>query len=356
MPAARPADAYIGDISRTEGEAKAFFETMRDFMVALPGGDTEGSLTLSSDAVTPSKAFNVIDTESAASTDNFSGIVNTNLIEGSLIAVRAANSGRVITVKHNSGAGNKIFTMDAADVVLNQVDGVMFLHRRGSDWYEVARGLGKSKLGGDAIKTIESIQPDANNNLDLATAGAITITVDLVNHRITIGETHSSLTNNPHSVTATQVGKDTAQWNGLQIQGKTVNVTGRADGTALVFDAATDQYKHSAPPGGGPVVWVLYNPRANTILKQSGGITVTSSGQQVNWATTFPDTNYRVDIATELTDYGSGTGAPKAVVTQVVAQTTQFITCAYMGFRLDDVSYARPYSVTPTKVHILVFN
>ncbi len=43
-------------------------------------------------------------------------------------------------------------------------------------------------------------------NIDLAQAGAITILPDNNNKRITIGENHSTRTNNPHNVTAAQIG------------------------------------------------------------------------------------------------------------------------------------------------------
>lgn len=66
--------------------------------------------------------------------------------------------------------------------------------------------------------------------------------------------THSQLTTgNPHNVTATEVGKDTAQWNASEIQGVTVNDSAKADGKALVFDNATGNLIYAAVAGSSPL-------------------------------------------------------------------------------------------------------
>jgi hypothetical protein len=55
-----------------------------------------------------------------------------------------------------------------------------------------------------SIATIEGIG-NPGGNIDLAAAGAITITGDPANKRVIIGETHSARTDNPHGVTAQQL-------------------------------------------------------------------------------------------------------------------------------------------------------
>jgi hypothetical protein len=60
--------------------------------------------------------------------------------------------------------------------------------------------------------------------------------------------THIQDLANPHQVTATQVGKDTAQWNASKIQGKTVDLTGLSANARLAYDAGSDTFKPTAAP------------------------------------------------------------------------------------------------------------
>lgn len=55
-----------------------------------------------------------------------------------------------------------------------------------------------------ALVSVDGVR-SAGGNIDLAGVGSITISPDDANNRITIGETHSSLTDNPHGTTAAQV-------------------------------------------------------------------------------------------------------------------------------------------------------
>lgn len=63
--------------------------------------------------------------------------------------------------------------------------------------------------GFDLVPSLEGVGPDPQANLDLVEADAITITPDDANDQITIGEDHSGKTDNPHSVTHSQVGAPT---------------------------------------------------------------------------------------------------------------------------------------------------
>jgi hypothetical protein len=58
----------------------------------------------------------------------------------------------------------------------------------------------------EALESVDGVTRDDGGNVDLAPDNSITITPDTGNHRITIGETHSARTDNPHGVTAAQVG------------------------------------------------------------------------------------------------------------------------------------------------------
>jgi len=57
----------------------------------------------------------------------------------------------------------------------------------------------------------------------------------------------TTVTGNPHAVTATEVGKDTAQWNADEIQGVNVSTTAPTDGQLLQYNATTMQYEPITP-------------------------------------------------------------------------------------------------------------
>jgi hypothetical protein len=62
---------------------------------------------------------------------------------------------------------------------------------------------------------------------------------------------HTGNVSNPHSVSATQVGKDTAQWNANKIQGKEVDATDIGTGKVLAFNASSDKIVYVAPDTPG---------------------------------------------------------------------------------------------------------
>ncbi len=64
-------------------------------------------------------------------------------------------------------------------------------------------GITAEQVG--ALVSVDGLS-NPGGDIDLVQDGAITITSDNTNNQITIGETHSSRTNNPHQVTAQQVG------------------------------------------------------------------------------------------------------------------------------------------------------
>lgn len=57
----------------------------------------------------------------------------------------------------------------------------------------------------EALKSVDGV-PNPGGNVDLVQTNAITIAPDIPNKKITIGESHSSRADNPHHVTATQTG------------------------------------------------------------------------------------------------------------------------------------------------------
>lgn len=102
----------------------------------LLGSQAETTLTLATDAVTPTRAIHSIDTEAAAASDDLATLSTANLDDGRLLLIRAVNAARVITVKH--GGGN-ISTATGADIVLDATTKYVLLQRRSTTWYEVGR-------------------------------------------------------------------------------------------------------------------------------------------------------------------------------------------------------------------------
>lgn len=64
-------------------------------------------------------------------------------------------------------------------------------------------------------------------------------------------DTHLASSSNPHTVTASQVGNTTAQWNADQIQGIDVDDTDIADGKILQYNSTSGNLEYETPSGGG---------------------------------------------------------------------------------------------------------
>lgn len=122
--------------------------TLYPSIKSVPGGEAISTLTLSSDAVTPTKTTHAIDTEGSASTDNLATINTSNIPDGGLLLLVAAHTARDVVVKH--GTGN-IYLFDAADFTLDNTEKSLLLRRNGSNWYEVVRG-GVTASGGSYFK------------------------------------------------------------------------------------------------------------------------------------------------------------------------------------------------------------
>jgi hypothetical protein len=60
-------------------------------------------LTIASGSITPTQNYHLIDTQSAASTDDLDTIATTNVADAFPLVLRMANDGHVVTIKHNTG-------------------------------------------------------------------------------------------------------------------------------------------------------------------------------------------------------------------------------------------------------------
>lgn len=105
----------------------------------LIGGHAPEALTISAGDITPTYAVMTIDTEGAAASDNLDHILQTNLDDGRLILIRAVNASRDVVVRHAQGGAGEIQLRDAANLTLAETTQWLFLERRGTSWYEIAR-------------------------------------------------------------------------------------------------------------------------------------------------------------------------------------------------------------------------
>lgn len=75
-----------------------------------------------------------------------------------------------------------------------------------------------------------------------------------VQKEINLVKAHGARTDNPHAVTAAQVGKGTAQWNADKIKDVTVDDAAKGDGKGLVYDAGSGTLKYAVSAGGALVI------------------------------------------------------------------------------------------------------
>ena len=105
--------------------------------VGRTNDDTEGALTIASDAITVPTAREVkcllIDTEASAATDNLTTINGGR--EGQIIVLMSASSSRDTTIAE----GGNVLLDAAGSFTLSNVADTITLVKRGTSWYEIAR-------------------------------------------------------------------------------------------------------------------------------------------------------------------------------------------------------------------------
>lgn len=110
----------------------------------LPGGAPPAAITIVDDAITPTSADVVVDTEGQAPADNLQIIQTSSTHDGMILSLRAANPDRVVTVLA-TGQLNGITLWNRAErYVLSTTESIV-LQRDGNWWHEV-RGAGAEQL------------------------------------------------------------------------------------------------------------------------------------------------------------------------------------------------------------------
>ena len=108
-------------------------------LMSLPGMAAETELTIAAGAIAPRFGMHRVDTEADAASDDLDTIGQTYLQDGAWLLLGAADTARVVTVRHNQGTTGKILTADSANVALNATTKYLLLQRVGTTWVERAR-------------------------------------------------------------------------------------------------------------------------------------------------------------------------------------------------------------------------
>lgn len=111
------------------------------------GQQAATTLTIASDAITPTQAWHTVDTESAAASDDIASIATANIADGGLLLLSAVNAGRVPTVKHqDTPSAGQIYLQTGSDFALSGTRRALLLQRRGDHWVEICRGRNVNEI------------------------------------------------------------------------------------------------------------------------------------------------------------------------------------------------------------------
>lgn len=132
--ASRPSYAVLGTVwLDTDTNALYLYDGSADIPITLGGVRSE--LTIATGAITPTLAGTiVVDTEGDAASDDLDTITATNMNDGDIIILKAADDARTVVVKNGTGniACNADFSLD------NSLDRIMLQWDSGnSSWVAV---------------------------------------------------------------------------------------------------------------------------------------------------------------------------------------------------------------------------
>ena len=106
--------------------------------VGNPSPQPSTQVTIDTDGILAVVQFNhTVDTFADASTDNLDNIaLGAGTRDGMMLVLKPENVARVVTIRHNIG---NIQLIGAANYVMNAANDRMYLHRDGTDWFEINR-------------------------------------------------------------------------------------------------------------------------------------------------------------------------------------------------------------------------
>lgn len=112
-----PAAGYFATGPATSAGKTALDDTVAAIKQYL-GTQDESELTISSGAVTASRAMHTVDTESDAAADDLTNVA-VSTFDGFLVMLRLEAAARVVTLKHEAGSDGQLSLAHGADLVLD---------------------------------------------------------------------------------------------------------------------------------------------------------------------------------------------------------------------------------------------
>lgn len=109
--------------------------------------------TISGGAITGDKTLVTVDTEASAASDDLDTISSPT--SGDLMILKIANAARTVTIRNNGGGSGNIRTIDAMNIVLNNVNQLATLVYNGSNWNVLPNNISHTAFPSRAV-TISS--------------------------------------------------------------------------------------------------------------------------------------------------------------------------------------------------------
>src|SRR5262245_51584924 len=142
---------YLQDGARTVAEQKLAFEQNLAAAKEMLGGLPLTTVTISGTSITPAAGvapFLSVATPGGAATANLTNCVPTSMKDGTWLALRMANAGQVVVVKHAAGGSGQFALAGGADLSLIDPTMILLASLSGTTWTEVGRFYGNQTDAG----------------------------------------------------------------------------------------------------------------------------------------------------------------------------------------------------------------
>lgn len=134
-----PAASYMSNSSRTQGEMKTALEDFLAGVKQMLGGSIISTVTIASDAITPTGGIHQVDTEGSASTDDLKNAAVSNIPDGRLLILSSVSATRTIRLWHSAGGSGQFLLNSGNHFQLGDPSHYIIFQRRNTAWQEIAR-------------------------------------------------------------------------------------------------------------------------------------------------------------------------------------------------------------------------